>query len=125
MIEGATMSGVNRKQYFAPWLDRATGLEYGPKTHATFAKHHAAHRDWSFRVSRPSKVAQSATAAELRLFMRLEDGTLRTGLPEGEARCYLYIVECGHSERAAAVKLGISRRTVRSYMMRLSARLPR
>ncbi len=116
---GATMAN-DPKIYFAPWLDRETGTEYGPKTHATYAKHHAKHRDWSFRVATPSKVARSADAAELRAWMRLEDGTLRTGIAEGEARAYLLVIERGHSERAAAAKLGCSRRTVRVRLQRLA-----
>jgi hypothetical protein len=77
MTTEVTMSS-NRKIYFSPWLDRSTGEEYGPKSHATLVKHTRAAKDWSFRVSTPSKVAKSADAAQLRQWMRLQDGTRRT-----------------------------------------------
>lgn len=122
MNEGATMAKGNgegpRHIYFSPWLDRATGQTYGPSPQ-TLARKVAQHRNWSFRVSTPSRVARSADAAELRLFMRLEDGTLRMGVPESEVRAYLLVVEGGYSERTAAVKLDCSRRTVRKAIERL------
>lgn len=108
-----------KRIYFSPWLDRETGETYGPETHATLAKHHARHRDWSFRVATPSKAARSVDAGELRAWMRLEDGTLRLDVPKAEADAYLLVCERGFSERTAAVKLNCSRRTVRVRLMRL------
>lgn len=106
-----------------PWRERGPdgklGPEYGPKTAATYAKHVAQHRDWSYRT--PSKESRGADLDAIRDWIRLEDGTIRLDVPEGEARVYLAI-EQGDSVRSAARRLGISRESVRSYLRRLKAR---
>lgn len=115
--------------YVSPWRERMAdgtlGEEFGPSP-ATFARQHAAYRDHFYRrITTPSKVARSADASELRAFMRLEDGTLRLDVPKAEVDAYLLVIERGHSERWAAARLGVSRRTVRVRLLRLSDKMER
>jgi DNA-directed RNA polymerase specialized sigma24 family protein len=131
MIEGATMGREDNTRfiYASPWRERMAdgtlGGEYGPKSAATLAKHTRASKDWSFKVQRASKAAVSVDAEALRAWMRLEDGTLRTGIAEGEAMAFILVCEHGNSERAAARKLKVSRRTVRVRLARLMERAVR
>lgn len=119
-----------RFNFAAPWHERlddgTLSAPYGPPSPAAHARAMVRHRDWSFkRVTTPSKVARAADAGELRAFMRLEDGTLRLDMPKAEVDAYLLVIERGHSERWAASKLGVSRRTVRVRLERLSAKAGR
>lgn len=116
---------IPARQYASPWRERmpdgTLGPEYGPRSAATFAKLHAMHRDWTYKP--PKRAAKQAI--ELQMWMRLEDGTLRMGVPESEVRVYRLVVEQGHSIRWVARRLEISRESVRSYLRRLRARMVR
>lgn len=106
-----------------PWRERlpdgSLGEPYGP-TPQTFAQHVAKFRNWAFRM--PSKEARQ-DADILIAYVRMEDGTFRPGIPQGELRAYVAIFEEGHSVRHAARTLGLSRETIRSYLRRLRARV--
>lgn len=111
--------------YAPPWRERTPdgklGAEYGPSTAATFARQVARHLDWSYRAQAKARRGNEA----LRVYMRLDDGTLRLDVPESEVRVYRLIVEQGHSIRWTAKHLGVHRESVRSYMRRLKTRAAR
>lgn len=116
---------VSQKLYAPPWRERqpdgTLGPEYGPRTVATYARQVAAALDWSFRGQ--SKASKRLEV--LRDFMRLDDGTMRLGVPESEVRVYRIVVEQGHSTRWAAKNLGVNRATIQSYLRRLIVRAQR
>lgn len=109
-----------------PWRERlpdgSLGEPYGPKSIATFAAHVARWKDWSWRL--PSKEARR-DADVIIAYVRLEDGSFREGIPPGELKVYVAVMEEGHSVRHTARTLGVSRETVRSYLRRLRARVGR
>lgn len=102
-----------------PWRERnpdgTLGPEYGPGTPATYARHLAQHRDWSFRMK--SKESRK----NLDLIEWMESGD-RADVPVSERRVYEQIC-AGHSVRYAARTLGLTRDSVRSYLDRLRARI--
>ena len=108
----------DQKLYAPPWRafgpDGKLGAPYGPGTAATFSRHLAAHRDWSYR--RPSKVARGLEGLVAWMEAKERD------VPAGELRVYLEL-RAGHSLRFVARNLGVSRETVRSYLRRLKARV--
>jgi DNA-directed RNA polymerase specialized sigma24 family protein len=125
MNTGATMT-KNPQQFLPPWRDRGPdgklGEPYGPSTALTFARQVARFGDWSYRKP-PAKASRGADADALRAWMRLEDGTLRLGIPESEVRVYLLVYEGGKSVRWVARHLKLSRESCRSYIRRLRARM--
>lgn len=110
--------------YAPPWRERLPdgklGQEYGPRSLATYARHIARFKDWSWRL--PSKEARRDADAMI-AFMRLEDGSIRPDVPASEVAVYLAVYEQGHSIRHTARARQLSRETVRAYLRRLKARL--
>jgi len=118
MQQAATM-------FAPPWVDvlpNGERVEYGPRSLATYAAHVAKYKLWSWRM--PSKESRQ-DADTLIAYVRLEDGSFREGIPQGELKVYVQVFEHGHSVRHAARDLGLSRETVRSYLRRLRARVGR
>jgi DNA-directed RNA polymerase specialized sigma24 family protein len=109
-----------------PWRERLPdgrlGQEYGPRSVRTYERQIARWKDWAYR--RPSREAR-LHADDLIAFMRLEDGSLREDVPPSERDVYVLIYEQGHSIRWTARERGLSRETVRSYIRRLKAKVPR
>lgn len=115
------------EQYFAPWRDvqpdGALGPEHGPKTLTTFQKHLKRHGDWAWQYARATPEIRMLANEEYRRFMRLADGTLRTGIPDGEVAAYRLVCEQHMGQREAAKAMKVTRRTVRSYLLRLGGRV--
>jgi len=106
-----------------PWRERlpdGTWHEYGPRTLSTYQRHVERFKNWAYR--KPSKEALR-DADQMIAFVRLEDGSFRDGIPDGELKVYVHVYEKGHAIRHAARELGLSRETVRSYLRRLRARV--
>lgn len=122
------MAAGRRSRLLAPpWRalnpDGTLGTEYGPQTAATYARHIAKHRDWSYRAPVTTS-ARKVDFVALRAFMRQADGALRQDVPEGELEAYRLVVEQGMSPRKAGDTLGVSRRTIRVHLQRLADKVP-
>lgn len=117
---GVLMSGDNSR-FLPPWRERnpdgSLGSEYGP-TAGSYLRQCAEFKDWAFR--RHGRGVQGAD--RLRAFMRLPDGSLREGVPDGECGAYLLVVEDGLSLKEAASHAGVKKSTIKSYLRRLRAR---
>lgn len=94
---------------------------YGP-TAETFVQHHKRFRDWTYQPPRRERTKNATDHNTLKQYCRLPNGKLRPELPQSEIQAYRLIVEDKLSERAAAERLGCSRRTVRVAMQRLMAK---
>lgn len=113
---------VDPKHLSPPWRERMPdgqlGPEYGPQTPATYARHVAQHRDWSFQPPKGDR----KDAAKVLAYALLEDGSIRVDLPESEALIVREIFMKGHSVRWLARQRGIKRDTIKSYLKRLRAK---
>lgn len=129
MSEDKTASDIatvltHAQLYSAPWHERLPNGElnpepYGPPSPSALARQVAKAKDWSWRVSKPSKEAQKPDAEALAMFMAVNADKV----PEGERRVYKAIYLEGHAIRWCARQWGVRRETVKSWLKRLRARL--
>lgn len=101
-------------KYAPPWFDAETGQFYGPETVTTYAKHVAKFRDWAYQKPGPER----AEAPLVHCYAMAHHGQLSESLLSTYRMIYVHRM----SLREAAEECGLSRSTVRSYVVRLRER---
>ncbi len=103
--------------FLPPWRDRkpdgSLGETYGPSSSNAYARAVAEHEDWSWRPGNTSRKDADA----LRALLATEH------VPPREREVYDLVFEQGLNVSAAALRLGISAETAKTYVKRLRARL--